>query len=228
MQRKALSFFFMVLITFLVRLPLSAQEEEEEPEEPDQEAPINPNWADYTPFGYSKGDQMLVISLPTIIVPTVFTGEAGAISPNLSPVGLGLTIGYSYFLTPGFFIGGELGGTAITSKAENWLYLVPFGVKVGYQFTLQRSALRPDFLRNFEFPISLVIGGAGQSYLNHEETYFGLFLKPGVGIFFRFHQSWSVGVHAEWWWVPQWPKDEWAKRIDAHFFECTATIRYHF
>lgn len=215
----------MVFIAVLLCAPLNAQEEDEE-EEPDQEAPVYPNWSDYTPFGYSRGDQMLAIS-PMFAFPTVFVGSSGVIDPNLSVIGIGLSLGYTYFFTPGFFVGGEIGAIAITSKAQNWLYIAPFGVKAGYQFTLHRTHL-PEVLRNFEFPVSLMIGAAVQSYLNHEENYLGLFIKPGAGAFFRFHQSWSAGINAEWWWVPQWPKDDKTKNVDAHFFELTATIRYHF
>ncbi|MDR0524612.1 MAG: porin family protein [Spirochaetaceae bacterium] len=217
MRRKALSLFF----TLWLGLPLGAQEEA-----PDEEIPITSDWSQYTPFGYSRGDQMLAIS-PTFIFPMFFVGKSGIMDPNMSVIGIGLTLGYNYFLSPHFFLGGEVTGIAITSKAKNWLFMVPFGVKVGWQFNLHHTQL-PIFLRGLEFPVSLMIGGEVQSYLNHEENYFGLFLKPGVGAFFRFHQSWSAGIQAEWWWVPQWPKDEPSKNVDGHFLEITATIRYHF
>ncbi|MDR0563265.1 MAG: hypothetical protein LBG73_11345 [Spirochaetaceae bacterium] len=222
MYKKAWTFFFIIMFTAAF---LSAQEDEYPPEEPDQETPIQPNWSDYTPFAFSRGDQMLSVSVVAAF-PTVFAGSSGVIDHNLFVVGMGISLGYSYFLTPGFFVGGEIGGIATTSIAKNWLYIAPFGVKAGYQFTFHHTRL-PGILRNFEFPVSLMVGGALQSYLNNDQNYLGFFLKPGVGAFFRFHQSWSVGINAEWWWVPQWTDDT-SKDIHGHFFECTLTARYHF
>jgi hypothetical protein len=209
----------MIVLCF----PLAAQEEEEEPDQ-DEEIPINSDWAEYTPFVYSKGDQILAISLG-VFFPTVFAGNSGIIDHNLFVLGAGLSLNYNYFLTPRFFLGGEVQAWGITSIAKNWLYMVPFGLKLGYQLTLHRTRL-PLFLRRLEFPFSLMIGGAVQSYLNNEENYLGLFLKGGAGLFFRFNQDWSFGLNAAWWWVPQWTKDS-AKDVHGNFVEVTLSARYH-
>jgi hypothetical protein len=206
-------------------LPLMAQDAEEEQEGPEQEIPINPDWANYTPFMYSKGDQLFAIA-PMFVFPIVFTNSAGTIEHNLSVIGIGLSLRYARFLSQGFFIGGEVGAIGITSKAQNWLYLVPFGVTIGYQITLHRTQL-PLFLRRFEFPFSLMAGGVVTSYLNNEENYLGFFLKAGTAAFFRFNQDWSFGINVDWWWVPQWTKDK-AKDVYGNFFEFTVTARYHF
>jgi hypothetical protein len=100
---------------------------------------------------------------------------------------------------------------------RNVFSLVPFGVRAGYQFMAGR----------FEFPLGLMIGGAGQKYLN-EEDYFGLIVKPTASVFFRATSDFSFGLNAQWWWVPQWPKDNWDKRVDGNFIELTLSVRYHF
>jgi hypothetical protein len=72
-----------------------------------------------------------------------------------------------------------------------------------------------------------MIGGAAQKYLN-EEDYFGLIVKPSASAFFRASSDFSFGLNAQWWWVPQWPKDNWDKRVDGNFIELTLSVRYHF
>jgi hypothetical protein len=98
------------------------------------------------------------------------------------------------------------------------LYMIPFGLRVGYQFVVNR----------FEFPLSLMVGAAPQRKL--EEGYFGPILKPGASAFWRFNADWSFGLNAAWWFVPQWPKPESGVRhsVYGNFLELTLSARYHF
>jgi hypothetical protein len=98
------------------------------------------------------------------------------------------------------------------TRAENFLFLVPMGMRFGYQFILGR----------FEFPLSLLAGFAPQTYL--EKNFFGLFVKPSASAFWRFNPDWSFGLNAAWWWVPQWA----SQTVHANFLELTLCARYHF
>jgi hypothetical protein len=100
------------------------------------------------------------------------------------------------------------------TKGENVLFIVPMGLRIGYQFILGR----------FEFPLSLMVGGAPQKELDF--GYFGLFLKPAASIFWRFNPDWSFGLNTAYWWVPQWPKN--GPDVYGNFLELTLSARYHF
>lgn len=175
--------------------------------------PIESDWGGARPTLYSKGDQTFVISLGTIF-PTVFYGESGSIDSNLETGGTG-SLNYNYFINPNVALGGELGGMFAGTLGKNMLYIVPFGFRATYQFLAGR----------FEFPISLTLGGASQSYLT--DDYFGLFLKPAAAAYWRFNPDWSFGLNAAWWWVPQWV-EEGGKDVHGNFVELTLAARYHF
>jgi hypothetical protein len=96
--------------------------------------------------------------------------------------------------------------------AKNYLFVVPIGLRAGYQFIAGR----------FEFPLSLMVGFAPQKYL--EDGYFGFFMKPAVSAFWRFNPDWSFGVKTAWWWVPQWAENT----VYGNFLEITLSARYHF
>jgi hypothetical protein len=109
-------------------------------------------------------------------------------------------------------MGGELGLMFIGTRGENTLLMVPMGGRIGYQFILGR----------FEFPLSFMIGGVPQQYL--ELNYFGLFLKGDASVFWRFNPSWSFGLTTAWWFVPQWS----SHTVVGNFIELTLAARYHF
>lgn len=209
-MRKATSPFFLFLVCFLL---ISAGAVFAQQETEDEETPEGDDYEGVTPSTYSSGEQNFSFSVG-IIVPLFFSNENGTVQTNINVGGMGY-LAYNYFLTKGLFLGGELGGMFAGTIGENMLYIVPFGLRVGYQFTLGR----------FEFPISLMVGGAVQKYL--ETNYFGLFLKPSVSMFFRFNPDWSFGLNTAWWLVPQWTKES-RKDMMGHFLEITLSARYHF
>ena len=105
-------------------------------------------------------------------------------------------------------------GMFIGTRAGNMLYIIPFGLRVGYQFWYKR----------FEFPISILIGAAPQRYVGKD--YFGPILKPGVSAFWRLNTDWSFGLNGEWLFVPQWPSN--GNNAIGNFLELTLSARYHF
>ncbi|MDR3341849.1 MAG: hypothetical protein LBT14_03505 [Treponema sp.] len=210
-MRKARAFFFIVLwVGFM--LPVTAQEADE-PDTGD-DVPIDSDWSDFRPSLYARGDQTFTITLG-VVLPMFFLGDAGILDKKAGPVGGTGALSYNYFLGPHLFLGAEVGGMFIQTLGKNMLYIVPFGVRLGYQAVLKR----------FEFPLSLMVGGAPQKYL--EEGYFGLFIKPAASVFFRFNPDWSFGLNAAWWFVPEWTREP-AKDVYGNFLELTLSARYHF
>jgi hypothetical protein len=208
-MRRTLS--LLLLLLFCLSGPaLFAQEEPPEADSPES-PPFESDWSDFETTVYAKGDMTFTISLG-LIIPTFFSG--------VDDKGHGLKLGgtgslaFNYFFTPRFFVGGELAGMFSGTRGGNMLYIIPFGVRVGYQFVFRR----------FEFPLSLMIGAAPQKYI--EQGYFGLIVKPGVSAFWRFNPDWTFGVNTNWWFVPQWPKNGY--NAYGNFLEVTVAARYNF
>jgi len=204
--------FFLILFLLFSVPGLFAQEEQDPPEPP----PFEIEWFDDATL-YTRGDRTFTISLG-MIFPTYFGGAVENNRHNLSPGGTG-SLAFNFFLSPHIFIGGELAGMFAATRGRNMLYIIPFGLRLGYQFVFRR----------FEFPISVMVGGAPQMYL--EDRYFGLIVKPGVAAFWRFNQDWSFGLNATWWFLPQWPRTQHGVSHDpafANFFVATLSARYHF
>jgi hypothetical protein len=179
------------------------------------EIPVEPDWSGPLPTLYSKGDQTFSITLG-VLFPTVFFDGNGSYTHNIDPVGGMGALTYDYFLSPHIFVGGQISGMFVGTLARNMLYIIPMGVRVGYQFILGR----------FEFPLSLMLGMAPMKFL--DSGYFGyLFLKPGASVFWRFNSEWSFGLNTAWWWVPQWPRDI-SKSAYGNFLELTLSATYHF
>jgi hypothetical protein len=197
----------MLLFCMAAVLPLTAQEDEM------PAPPLESEWEDYAPNLYSMGDKTFIITLG-VVIPTVFTGAIDEKGIGLSVVGGTGILAYNYFLGSNFHLGGEVGGMFAGTRGENMLYIIPFGLRFGYQFVIRR----------FEFPITVVLGAAAQKYL--QKDIMSIFVKPGLAAYWRFNPDWSFGLNAAWWIVPQWPSN--GKNAVGHFLETTLSARYHF
>jgi hypothetical protein len=176
------------------------------------ELPIDSEWPEISPDVYSRGDKFFSISLGPLI-PLPFIKESTSYKSKIK-VGGTLSLSYNYFFTSHVFFGGELGGMFAQTIAKDFIYIVPMGLRAGYQFILGR----------FEIPLTLMIGFAPQVRL--EENYGGLFVKPSASFFWRFYPDWSFGLNTAWWFVPQWPKE--GINVYGNFLEVTLSARYHF
>ena len=210
MMPRTLSFFLMLFLIFPA-MGLFAQEED--PPEPPQ---IDIEWFDDAAL-YSRGDRTFTITLGTIF-PTIFWGAVENNDHGLSMGGTG-SLAFNFFLSSNVFIGGELAGMFASTRGRNMLYIIPFGFRIGYQFVF----------RQFEFPISVMVGAAPQMRL--EDRHFGLVVKPGASAFWRFNADWSFGINAVWWFLPQWPNAQHGVSHDpafGNFLTATLSARYHF
>jgi hypothetical protein len=201
--------FFLVMLPVVVLFPLAAQDFGEGEGGP--ELPIESEWPDTMPELYSRGDKTVSITLGPVL-PTVFIHESGGVKDGNIGAGGSGSLAYTWFLNGHLFTGGEIGGMFAATRAENVLFIVPMGLRLGYQF----------ILGSFEFPLYLMTGFAPQTYL--EKNYFGFFMKPSASAFWRFNPDWSFGLNAAWWWVPQWAE----KTVHGNFLELSVTARYHF
>jgi hypothetical protein len=194
---------------------LYAQEEDEE-----GDSEYDTDWDGYISELYSKGDQTFTISLGTSF-PVVFINNGKAIDHHIKPPvgGTGL-LGYTYFFNSHFFVGADIGVQIFYTVGKNTLFLVPVGLRTGWQFLVGR----------FEFPVGLTVGLSIQRYLDN--NYLGLFIRGGPSAYFRFNPDWSFGLSTDWSWFPQWPKEN-GERVSkkdmyANTLGVSLAARYHF
>jgi hypothetical protein len=209
-----------VAILLFLSLTLSLYAQDENP----GEIPTEPDWIDEDMDLNAGGDKIFSMNLG-VLFPVLFLDNKG--SSYQSNINLGGTgsLAFFYFLSSHWFLGGEVQGMFAPTLGENMTYIIPIGVRGGYQFSLGR----------FEFPLGLMIGMYTMTLL--DSNYLGLFVKPEVSAYFRLNQSWSFGINTGWWFVPQWPSHVPTGYVSqsasdynryGNFIELSISARYHF
>ena len=161
------------------------------------------------------GDQFINIGL-MVTFPLNFGGDFPLYREGQLSTGGAGTIGYHRFLTSWFAVGLDVSFGYNPTIGENMFTYVPFV----FCFTVQPT------IKKFEFPITMGIGAAVESYLNR--TYFpGLTLKPEAGIFYRVTPSWSFGIKGNFMYLPQWYEDS-ENNDHSNFSSVVIAARYHF
>lgn len=161
------------------------------------------------------GDQFINVGL-MVTFPLNFGGDFPLYREGQLSTGGAGTIGYHRFLTSWFAVGLDVSFGYNPTIGENMFTYVPFV----FCFTVQPT------IKKFEFPITMGIGAAVESYLNR--TYFpGLTLKPEAGIFYRVTPSWSFGIKGNFMYLPQWYEDS-ENNDHGNFSSVVIAARYHF
>ena len=161
------------------------------------------------------GDQFINIGL-MVTFPLNFGGDFPLYREGQLSTGGAGTIGYHRFLTSWFAVGLDVSFGYNPTIGENMFTYVPFV----FCFTVQPT------IKKFEFPITMGIGAAVESYLNR--TYFpGLTLKPEAGIFYRVTPSWSFGIKGNFMYLPQWYEDS-ENNDHGNFSSVVIAARYQF
>ncbi len=125
------------------------------------------------------------------------------------------SLGYHRFITEEITLGGNISFNYNQTIGDNVFYFVPFMFSAGYQFEYNQ----------FEFPVSLEIGGAIQSYL--DRTYFGLAIRPEAGAYYRLNPDWSFGMTMGLYILPQWYSNP-EYNYTGVIHEIGLAARYHF
>ncbi len=142
--------------------------------------PVNPYLAGEQLIGLAAG-----LHIPTFLLPVTDHGAS-----NLD-LGISFTFSYQYFVSRGFGIGGSISGTDNGTIGGNSVFTAPLGVTASYWW-----AKLP-----FEFS---VLSEAG-AYLMHynNSNVIDPFAKAGAGIYWRAVASWSFGLQAYFWLIPE-------------------------
>jgi hypothetical protein len=198
-----------ILLLMLIGLPilLSAQQNDE------------PEW-DYYDDINARGDQTFIISLGTVF-PTIFFNEGKTIDHKLTPpVGGTGSLAYNYYFYNQFYAGLEVGGMFINTLGSHTLFIIPIGLRGGWQFNFNK----------FEFPVTAVVGMVFHRFL--AQGHYSLYLKGGAAAFYRVSNNWSFGINADWLWLPQWTSEKTvdgkSKTVYGNMIDLTLSARYHF
>jgi hypothetical protein len=215
---KCVRLLVIPLIIFAGAALIYAQEEDDD--EDDRDIYLEREWSSAGVSRYIKGDQTFTVCLGLIKPLFYMDQQEGYLSTKMNLGGVG-SLGYAYFLDSHFFLGGELSGMFASTMGDNMFFIVPIGFLGGYQFLFSR----------FEFPLSLSIGVAPQTYQKH--NYFGFFSKASGGAYFRFNTNWSFGLNTSFWWIPEWTfkiRSGYSGNVNIHGFiwDFKLAARYHF
>ena len=131
-------------------------------------------------------------------------------------VGAAASIGYYYFLSNNFAVGGDLILGYNLSIGKKPLVTVPVTFGLLYQ----------PYIGKFEFPFMLNVGFATVSC--QQLTYFpALAVKTTAGVFYRWSESWSFGLSAQAYWIPLWYTNS-IYNDNGLFTTVDLSVRYHF
>lgn len=200
----------LIAMILLIQVPLLAQEDNSQEETP-KEFVFNSN--------NRSGDQFIRIALGSNLplnFPSV--GKVFSEERKLSMGGFGY-IGYQYFLTSMFSVGGEIGFGFNVSIGAHVYNFIP----ITSNFTFIPS------VNQFEFPITLGIGFVTHTYAGL--NYFpGLVVHPQAGVHYRINGSWSVGIDLGYLYMPQFNHlyDKTLENVHGQFFTTGLVVRHFF
>ena len=170
---------------------------------------------DYALRMNEPGDQYINIGL-MVTFPLNFGGNFPLYRDGKLSTGGAGTLGYHRFLNSWFSVGIDISFGYHPTIQHNMFTYVPFTLC---------ATVQPSW-RKFEFPITLGVGAAVETYLS--STYFpGLVLKPQAGVFYRINPSWSFGVRGDFMILPQWYSNSDYNYI-GKFASGMISARYHF
>jgi hypothetical protein len=198
----------VLILFFVLLMPVITYAQDSTPD-------VEPDWDDFTDTLYTRGDQTFIISIGTAF-PVLFFND-GKVLPNKfdPPIGGAGSLAYKYYLNQAFFLGGELGVMFLPTISESTAFIIPLGLRGGWQFNVWR----------LEFPLSAAIGMVWHRYLNM--AHYSMYLKAGAAGFFRATHNWSFGLSTEWIWLPQWTSDS-SETVYGNVIGLTLSARYHF
>lgn len=222
--KRYLLYFFLCLLVLVVAGGYAAAQSSGTPDQaqPSKPAPATPGSG--PPQGgktqlYGLGDQMFLINLGFLA--PLFTQDptTGAIlDPQLSAGGAG-SLEVDVYLNNNLNAGIEFGGAFTFDVNKQPLFLIPVTAKISWVFHVYP----------FDLPIFL---GAGVNFMRlNNQLYVGPIVRPGAAGYWNITSKWSVGVRAEYWWVPEiyfGPTPPASRSRFGNFFTLSLSGLYHF
>ncbi len=131
-------------------------------------------------------------------------------------VGAAASVGYYYFLSNNFAVGGD----ALLG------YNLSIGKKPLVTIPITFGAMFQPYIGKFEFPFMLNVGFA--TVTCQQMMYFpALSVKASAGAFYRWSESWSIGLSTHAYWIPLWYTNK-DYNDNGLFATADLSVRYHF
>lgn len=163
---------------------------------------------------FLPGEQLLGLAVG-MQIPVFLEPQNGAGVGNLD-LGVSFSFSYQYFVLTGLSIGGNIAGSFNSTIGGLSVFTAPLGFTTSYWWTLLP----------FEFSVLGEVGGYIVRYNN--EGMIDPFAKAGGGVYWRATASWSLGVQAFLWFVPEIHYGEFSSLSQyAGFVETSITAIYH-
>lgn len=163
---------------------------------------------------YSAGDISIRIGIGPFIPLYVHAFDFSNFSMSGMKVGFGLGLGVDVYLSNNFKLGGSIAFATSKGVNGNLSFLVPATMRIDWEF----HALK------FDFPIGVDVGLLFNRYRDLFAINF--LIRPHAGAFFNITRSWSVGIDAVFWVVPQIVWDDLPKSRVGTFMEIVVAGRY--
>jgi len=171
--------------------------------------------SDFNANPYVRGEQTLSFNLGAFFPITFLNLYAGGTADTNLKIGAGFGISYSYVLSPGFSVGGEIEGATCGTTAESSFFMVPFTAKVSWYFVKMPFEIVPTV-------------SAGLAIVRYQGyTNFNPIIKGGAAFLWRQSSSWSFGLDAQAWTVWQFYGDIPQDNRLGIFLDTRLTAVYH-
>jgi hypothetical protein len=163
---------------------------------------------------FLPGEQLLGLAVG-LQIPAFLEPQTGFGVGNLD-LGISFSFSYQYFVATGVSIGGNIAGAFNNTIGGLSVFTAPLGFTTSYWWTKLP----------FEFTVLGEVGGYIVRYNN--EGMIDPFAKAGGGVYWRATASWSLGLQAYLWFVPEIHYGEFSYLSQyAGFIETSITAIYH-
>jgi len=139
---------------------------------------------------FTVGSQLITLSVAGQIPLFTFDGDLD-VTDVRTYMGGSFSFGYQYFVIPRLSIGGALSGSYNLSVGSLSLFILPVTFKTAYWWSLYP----------FEFSLGAEAGGYMMRFDGN--GMFGPMAKAGGGAYWRVSSGWSLGIEANYWFVPE-------------------------
>lgn len=153
------------------------------------ETPSGPNSVDAPTSPFLPGEQLIGLSAG-FHIPVFLAPETGGGVGNLT-LGGSFAFSYQYFVVRGLAIGGNIAGAFNGTIGGKSVFVAPLGVTAAYWWT--------------KLPFEFSVLGEGGAYLMryNGSGIVDPFAKAGAAAYWRATASWSLGLQAYLWFVPE-------------------------
>lgn len=186
-MKTSFRLFFSLILFNLIFMTVSAQETIPKNENTDTSQTVS----NTKKYRYDLGSQIYSFQAGPFFPLFIYTFDNDTITTGKMGVGGYANMSWDAFYNKDISIGAEIGYAF--SYAVNDILYTAIPVVFNAKYYLSQG--------NFDLPIGV---GAGLIYNSYDEkNYFGTVLKADIGSIFNFNENWGIGLHLNYWLIPE-------------------------